>query len=94
MNTTDRTFQDIVDAMIGEIRQMAMTDSDKIRLVSGLAFLQTRYELDTQPIVESNVYDEEELHYPCTVQVLRNSITNDVSVGWWLGEHNACEVKP
>lgn len=29
------------------------------------------------------VYDEEELHHNCTVQVLRNSTTGECSVGWW-----------
>lgn len=33
--------------------------------------------------VESNIYDEEEIHENCTVQILRNSVTGDVSVGWW-----------
>lgn len=44
--------------------------------------------------VEPNIFDQEEKYYPCTVQVLRNSVTGEVSVGWWMGEHNACEVKP
>lgn len=44
--------------------------------------------------VKTNMFDQEETYYPCTVQVLRNSQTNEVSVGWWLGEMNACEVKP
>lgn len=29
------------------------------------------------------IYDQEEIHHNCTVQVLRNSATGDVSVGWW-----------
>lgn len=33
--------------------------------------------------VETNIYDTEEIHHNCTVQVLRNSVTGDVSVGWW-----------
>ena len=33
--------------------------------------------------VESNIYDEEETYYDCTVQVLRNSITGETSVGWF-----------
>lgn len=34
-------------------------------------------------IVETNIYDTEEIHHNCTVQVLRNSVTGEVSVGWW-----------
>ena len=33
--------------------------------------------------VTTNLFDEEELHPNCTVQILRNSVTGDVSVGWW-----------
>ena len=33
--------------------------------------------------VETNIYDQEEIHHNCTVQVLRNSVTGEVSVGWW-----------
>ena len=37
-------------------------------------------------IVESNIYDEEEVYYDCTVQVLRNSITGETSVGWFRND--------
>ena len=33
--------------------------------------------------VEINVYDEVELHENCTVEILRNSITGEQSIGWW-----------
>lgn len=33
--------------------------------------------------VETNIYDQEEIHHNCTVQILTNSVTGDVSVGWW-----------
>ena len=33
-----------------------------------------------------SIYDEEEIHTNCTVQILRNSVTGDVSVGWWKNE--------
>lgn len=33
--------------------------------------------------VEANIYDTEEIYRNCTVQVLRNSVTGEVSVGWW-----------
>lgn len=36
--------------------------------------------------VETNIYDEEELHHNCTVQILRNSITGETSIGWWEEE--------
>ena len=33
--------------------------------------------------ISTNLYDQEEIHHNCTVQILRNSVTGDVSVGWW-----------
>ena len=33
--------------------------------------------------VETNIYDKEETYPDCTVQVLTNTATGDVSVGWW-----------
>lgn len=38
--------------------------------------------------VETNVYDTEEIHHNCTVQILTNSVTGEVSVGWWKEENN------
>ena len=36
--------------------------------------------------VEINVYDEVELHENCAVEILRNSVTGEESVGWWENE--------
>ena len=33
--------------------------------------------------VETNIYDQEEIYPNCTVQVLTNTATGEVSVGWW-----------
>ena len=33
--------------------------------------------------IETNIFDIEEIYPNCTVQVLRNSVTGEVSVGWW-----------
>ena len=32
---------------------------------------------------EANLYDIEEEHPNATVQILKNSITGEISVGWW-----------
>ena len=32
---------------------------------------------------ESIMFDEEELHTDCTVQIWRNTVTGEESVGWW-----------
>lgn len=34
-------------------------------------------------IVETNFYDEVEVHHDCTVEILRNSVTGEVSIGWY-----------
>ena len=33
--------------------------------------------------IDLNMFDEEEIHPNCTVQILRNSVTDEYSVGWW-----------
>lgn len=32
---------------------------------------------------EFRIYDQEEIHHNCVVQVLTNSVTGDTSIGWW-----------
>ena len=36
--------------------------------------------------IETSFYDKEEIHENCTVQVLTNTKTGDVSVGWWQND--------
>ena len=33
--------------------------------------------------VETNMYDKEEIYPNCTVQILTNTVTGEVSIGWW-----------
>jgi len=40
-------------------------------------------------IIETNIFDQEEIHPNCTVQILKNSVTGEVSVGWWENEEGA-----
>lgn len=40
-----------------------------------------RYEDEEK--IQVNIFDKEEIYPNCTVQVLTNTITGDVSVGWW-----------
>ena len=32
------------------------------------------------------IYDKETTYTDCTVQVLENTVTGDVSVGWWRND--------
>ena len=34
-------------------------------------------------IIGTGYYDVEEIHHNCTVQVLRNTVTGHISIGWW-----------
>lgn len=36
--------------------------------------------------IETNFFDQEELFTNCTVQVLTNTVTGEVSIGWWPNE--------
>lgn len=42
--------------------------------------------------INSNLFDTEEIHSNCTVQILSNSITGQTSVGWWdnIQSDNRC----
>ena len=33
--------------------------------------------------VETNIFDKREVFTDCTVEVLTNTVTGEVSVGWW-----------
>lgn len=39
--------------------------------------------------IETNMFDLEEIYPNCTVQVLENSVTGEISVGWWPNEEAA-----
>ena len=44
-------------------------------------------------IIETNIFDQEEIHPNCTVQILKNSVTGEVSVGWWENDNKPIETK-
>lgn len=37
-------------------------------------------------VEEVNIFDTEEVYENCTVQILSNSVTGNVSVGWWKND--------
>lgn len=47
------------------------------------AISELKKQASTKSQVKTNIYDTEEIHHNCTVQILTNSVTGDVSVGWW-----------
>ncbi len=42
-------------------------------------------EMDSEPsyLVRTSLYDQEEIHRNCTVQIWSNSVTGESSIGWW-----------
>ena len=38
------------------------------------------------PTVETNIFDKETIIENCTVQILENTVTGEISVGWWKNE--------
>jgi len=58
----------------------------------GLGDRAPKYRPDDCPLVEIPddakiesvaIFDQEEVHENCTVQILTNSVTGDISIGWW-----------
>lgn len=45
--------------------------------------METKDYSDGEYVVQTNIFDIEEIHENCTVQVWRNSVTGEVSIGWW-----------
>ena len=45
-------------------------------------------DMESDEEVEVNIYDEEEIHTNCTVQILRNSVTGQISIGWWENDES------
>lgn len=39
--------------------------------------------IDWKTPTETNLYDKEEIHKNCVVQILKNSVTGETSIGWW-----------
>ena len=51
------------------------------------ALMQTASAEDDKTLLdEINMFDDEEIHENCTVQVLTNSVTGETSVGWWRND--------
>ena len=54
-------------------------------------YTENKPEKETVRIDGVNIYDKETIIPDCTVQILENTVTGDVSVGWWRngeGENN------
>lgn len=43
-------------------------------------------------VVESNIFDEVEYHFNCAVQILKNSMTGETSIGWTPMDSSIAEM--
>lgn len=67
---------------IDEVTQRSVAAAAAIRsLLSDLRWAEIR--LAGYKVKETNIFDSEETIPNCTVQILRNSVTGEVSVGWY-----------
>ena len=55
-------------------------------LVDLRKLLNSLIETDKRVKVETNMFDKETIVENCTVQIWENSVTGEVSVGWWRNE--------
>lgn len=70
-------------ALIGENEELRAklekAEADLEEMATALSVIRT-------VSVKTNLFDLVEEHDHCHVQVLKNSITGDISVGWWKEE--------
>lgn len=90
----ERTFQEIVDDIISWAKMMKIAETEKYWLTLKLSMLQTRYELDTKSkeTIDTGIYDKEDIYPNCTVQILTNTETGEMSVGWWENERSTDDI--
>lgn len=81
---------------VEQLRETPVEYLEKIRGMGAKSMEEIAQKLQTlnklKPIFETNIYDIEEIHHNCTVQILRNSVTGEQSIGWWPEEQPPREV--
>lgn len=67
-----------------ELRELLCSVFDE----SGIHYEKKPFATPSMQITETNIayYDKVETHENCTVQILTNTQTGEVSVGWWENE--------
>lgn len=74
------------DALLREVDDLwrKADENERFREAEVLGWLyQMIQSADTVEDVEMLVFDQEEIYHNCTVQVLKNTVTGEESVGWW-----------
>lgn len=87
-----RDFNTVCSELVKHLRLSAQNVDGTIWWYDGTLDLLTellsfvRNESINNTVVKTDIYDIEEVHPNCTVQVWRNSQTGEESIGWWENE--------
>lgn len=77
------------DDLLAEVAKVQALEPDKAvaKIIMLITEMANEAESRTEILkVETAFFDKEEIYPDCTVQVLTNTATGDVSVGWWHNE--------
>jgi len=89
MNGAEILFLVVICAMLGVVAGLLAA------MIKGSAETKRREpDEEAEPewhIDATLIYDKETIYRDCTVQVLENTVTGDVSVGWWRNDGGAVE---
>lgn len=66
----------------------ARTEFEELGLIAKIDHFDAAIKALT-PQMETNLFDQEEIHHNCTVQILTNSKTGETSIGWWEEDDHA-----
>lgn len=77
-----KRYRDIIDENEELKKKLRKAESDLDEMATALAVIRT-------VSVKTNLFDLVEEHDHCHVQVLKNSVTGEISVGWWKEEEDA-----
>ena len=87
-----RDFNTVCSELVKHLRLSAQNVDGTIWWYDGTLDLLTellsfvRNESINNTVVKTDIYDIEEVHPNCTVQIWRNSQTGEESIGWWPNE--------
>jgi len=87
-----RDFNTVCSELVKHLRLSAQNVDGTIWWYDGTLDLLTellsfvRNESINNTVVKTDIYNIEEVHPNCTVQIWRNSQTGEESIGWWPNE--------
>ena len=91
----DGRFPDLLQAALRKLARLEDAEESRVLTIDRDVLDDERYRAANEAeksfrgyikSVEAHIYDQEEIFPDCTVQILTNTVTGDVSVGWWPNE--------